>query len=545
MAYSYLHMKEIRSEAAKSPRLDSWKEIAGYLNRGVRTVRRWEVARGLPVHRVPGGGKPGVYALKSELDGWWKRVRVHLVEEAHGAAPESRTPSVAVLPFANLTADKGNEYFSDGLADEIITALTRVPGLRVTARTSSFTFRGKEQDIRKIGGILGVSTLLEGSVQRAAGRIRVSAQLVCAVDGYHLWSQSYDRDLADVFAIQDEISAAIARALEVRLTPSRTLPRTANLDAYNYWLQGRYYQQYENMEALAKCRNCLERAIALDPRFPQPYLGLAGLARSVAQFGVIRPRDAIAQGWAAIRKAFELDDSLAEGYALSGAYRAWMDFDWSGAGADFDRALELSPASAETHRLRATHYLVPTGRLREAEEEMERAVASDPVSPLMYVYLGEVLLWERQFDRGLAKMETAFELRPDYALGLWYRGAALYFQGRLEEGLMLFQSALQKVGPNPVMIGGIGMTLAQLGRQAEARAALAQLQAADRERYTPPLAHAQIHLALGDTDAAFEWLDRAVEERDPHIFDLPCKPIWDAIRADPRFTALLHKMRLS
>ena len=537
-------MNEHGSESGVlSDTLDSWKAIAGYLNRGVRTVRRWELVRGLPVHRVPGGGKPGVYALKSELDGWWKGTRA-LAEGNGQAGPRLRPPSVAVLPFSNLTADKEHEYFSDGLADEIITALTHVQGLRVAARTSSFAFRGKEQDVRKIGAALGVSTLLEGSVQTSGGRIRVSAQLVNASDGFHLWSHRFDRQPADVFAIQDEISRAVAAALEVQLRASGATRRTANLDAYNHWLKGRYYQQYEDLEALTKCRTYFERAIALDPSFAQPYLGIAELCRAAAEFGTGRPTELGTQGRVAIQRALELDDCLGEAYALRGTYRAWLDYDWPGAEADFQRARVLAPASAALHSLRALNCLVPVGRLPEAEEEMNRAVELDPVSPFACTFLGKVLLWQRRYADAQVKIEAALELRPDYGLGHWYRGVALWFQGRTQEAVAVWESAMRKIGPNAAMMGAIGMALGYLGRHAEARSILAELEAASRQRYVTGIACAQIHMSLGNVEATFEWLDRAVEERDPHILDLPCKPIWDGLREDRRFAALLRKMRL-
>lgn len=446
-------------------------------------------------------------------------------------------PSVAVLPFANLSGDKKNQYFSDGLADEIITALTRVHGLRVTARTSSFAFRGRQDDVREIGARLGVRTLLEGSVQRSQGRVRVSAQLVDVRDGFHLWSEHYDREVGDVFAIEDEISRAIACALEVRLAPSHRARHTANLDAYRCWLKARHDLLHGDLDTVPKCRACLEQAISIDPLFPLPYLGLAELLRHAAYFGAIHPQEALADGWAAVRKAFELDDSLGEAYALSGAYRAWKDFDWKGAGADFDRALELAPGSEEVHRLFATYYLVPTGRLPEAEEEMQRAVESDPLSPVAHIELGKVLLWARQFDRAQAQMEVAFDLRPDYFQAIWYRGVALFFQGRIEEALAFWPPAMQRYA-----IGTRGLCLGLLGRHAEARAALAEAETVERQRC---MNHAVIYLGLGETDAALEWLDRAIDERDPHILDIPCKPIWDGVRDNPRFTALLRKMRLA
>jgi TolB-like protein len=538
-------MKLLRPEPAVSNEtLDSWKAIAAFLHRDVRTVMRWERVRGLPVHRLPGGGKPGVYALRSELDGWWRMSGAHPVG---GEQATPRPPAVAVLPFANLSGDKDNEYFSDGLADEVITRLTRIPGLRVTARTSSFAFRDEFRDVREIGTELGVTAILEGSVQRSAARCRVSAQLVDARKGFHLWSDHYDREVADVFAVQDEISAAIARALAVRLEPPRAPRPHADMEAYKNWLKGHhhYHQLYEHLDAGDKCRRYLERAIALDPRFPHPYVTLAQLYRHAPIAGIMPPQEAIARGRRAVERALELDDSLGEAHALAGAYRAWADFDWSRAAADLERALELAPASAEVHTLRVLYHLVPTGRLREAEAEMELAVESDPVSPLAYIELGKVLLWSRQFDRAQAELDAAFELRPDYPLAVWYRGVGYYFQGRFEDALVLWEPVLEQVGGSPTLLGAIGMALGQVGRHAEARDRLGALVALEGSRYAPPVSRAQVHLGLGETNAVFEWLDRAVEERDPLLLDLPGKPIWDGIRDDPRFTALLRRMRLA
>jgi serine/threonine-protein kinase len=272
---------------------------------------------------------------------------------------------------------------------------------------------------------------------------------------------------------------------------------------------------------------------------------LAELIRHAPIAGLMPAGEAIAEGRGAVERAIALDDSLGEAHALAGAYRAWADFDWSGAAKDFDRALQRSPASAEVHTLRAAYHLVPTGRLREAEEEMERAVESDPVSPLAHIELGKVLLWERQFDRAQAVLEAAFELRPDYPLAVWYRGVGCYFRGRFEEALALWQPVVERVGGSPTLLGAVGMALGQVGRHVEARQALAALAAVEGTRYAPPTSRAQVHLGLGETDAVFQWLERAVEQRDPLILDLPCKPIWDGVRHDPRFEALLRRMRLA
>ena len=448
--------------------------------------------------------------------------------------------SVAVLPFVNLTANKGTGYFGDGLADEIITVLTRVPGLRVTARTSSFAFRDKQNDVREIAHQLGVDAVLEGSVQQSRGRIRVSAQLVSARDGFHLWSEHYDRELKNIFEIQDEISGAIARALEVRLGPSCGVRRARNLEAYNWWLKARHYLHCGDLSTVPKCRACLECAISMDPSFAEAYLGLAELFRHAAYFEAMDPRQAVSEGWAAIRKAFDLGDSLGATHALSGAYRAWGDFDWEGASVEFKRSLELTPGSEEAHRLFATYYLVPTGRLKEAEEEMRLAVQSDPLSPLAHIELGKVLLWAHQFDSAQEQMDTAFELRPDYFSAIWYKGVALFFQGRLEEALAFWPQAMKAHA-----IGTTGLCLGLLGRHREARVLLAELDTIEKQRYPMPMFRAQIHLGLGEADAALEWLDRSIDERDPHILDISCKPIWDSLRDKPRFSALLRKMRLA
>ncbi len=529
-----------------SDTLDSWKAIAAHLRRDVRTVMRWERDRRMPVHRVPGGGKPGVYALKAELDDWWRTSRSDLLARDGNAPPQPRKPTVAVLPFANLSGDKESEYFSDGLADEIITALTRVPGLGVTARTSSFAFRSRQVDVRRIGGALGVGTVLEGSVQRSGGRVRVAARLIDATNGFHVWSERFDRELADVFAIQDEISRAIAGALEVRLAPIPSSRRTTSLEAYQLWLKGRYYHPFGgelSMQAIGTCRECYQHAIALDPSFPQPYLGLAELSRLVGYLGIVPAKEAGANARAAIRKALELDDALGEAYALSGAYRAWLDFDWRAAEDDFNRAAALSPAAVDTHWLR-TMVLLPHNRMEEAVEEMERAIELDPLSPLLHSLFAWLLAFKRDFNHAMAESETALRLAPEHPGALGLRGSVLYFSNRIEEGVALWESTAQKMARAPSVIAPLGYGLGRLGRKAEARAILAELDAAARKSYVTPFSHALVCIGLGEFDTAFEWLDRAVDERDVHILHLTVKPVYDPIRTDPRFHSLLRKMKL-
>lgn len=259
--------------SAPNERLESWKEIGAYLNRDLRTVQRWERTKGLPVRRLPGGDMARVYAFRSELDAWWSRRGVNLQE----AAAPTPQPSIAVLPFANLSADKENEYFGDGLAEDIIDAMTKLPGLRVVPRTSAFAFQGKNVDVSEIATRLKVATILEGSVRKAGSRIRVTAQLIQADDQSHLWSERYDREMTDVFAIQDEISRAIVEKLRVRLAGDRPVVKrhTENVEAYNLFLRGRHSILRLTPESLAKGKVYLDQAIALDPEYALAYAATA------------------------------------------------------------------------------------------------------------------------------------------------------------------------------------------------------------------------------------------------------------------------------
>jgi TolB-like protein len=517
-----------------SERLDSWKDIAAYLGREVRTVQRWESERALPVHRLPGGDKPRVYALKPELDAWLG---------ARGAEPVE-TPSIAVLPFVNLSGDKENEYFSDGLADEILNALTRVPRLRVTARTSSFAFRGREQDVREIGARLGASALLEGSVRREAGRVRVSAQLVSSKDGYHLWSENYDRELDGIFAVQDDIAAAVARELKARLGPRTLVERpTADLEAYNQWLKGRYVGGRWTPEAVAEARECYAAALARDPQFALPYVALADLLFEASWFGLAQPVEACREAKEAVLKALALDDTLGEAHSILGALRGVAEYDWANAEKAFERALELCPGSVAVRHRYAWYFLTPKLRIAEALTELRQAVGQDPFSPLLHSVLGFVLIAAREYERAEAECRVAVDLAP----GLWwpqfFLSCALIPQGKAEEGIARVRLACDRIGGGPLAIAAMCLTYGLLGCTDEAARMLAQLEETGRTTPVPALALAWAYLGLGD-ERVFEWLGKAIDERHPAVIHMPWEPMYDGIRGDPRFRALLARMGL-
>ena len=345
------------------------------------------------------------------------------------ASDAKAIPSIAVLPFTNLSADKENEYFSDGLAEDIIDALTQVPGLRVMARTSAFSFRGKEADVREIGARLNVEHILEGSVRRAGNRLRVTAQLVKASDGYHLWSQRFDREMTDVFAIQDEISQAIVEKLRVRLAGDRPLVKryTENLAAYDLCLKARYHLLKMTQEGREAGRRYCEQAIALDPNYALAYVVLAESYLWSAFWGSTDPREAFARAKSAALEALRLDDTIADAHSALGTVLGSGEFDWHGAEREFSRALELSPSSAAVRYdyawCYAMWFLYPLGRVEQALTEMRRALELDPLDPFYNTLLGYLLRLHaaiRAGDRATAARHRSgpdLLLRPLVSLG--------------------------------------------------------------------------------------------------------------------------------
>ncbi|MBN2318800.1 MAG: protein kinase [Acidobacteria bacterium] len=304
-------------------------------------------------------------------------------------SPEEPQPSIAVLPFVNMSGDKEQEYFSDGLAEEIINALTKIPGLKVIARTSAFAFKGKDQDITKIAEALRVSNILEGSVRKSGNRIRVTAQLITASDGSHLWSERYDRELTDVFEIQDEICQAIVDNLRIELSVGFpiTKPPTGNVEAYNLYLKGRYHISKFKQESLAKGRQYCEQAVAIDPDYALAWFGLAFFHAAMSYFGFMPSNIANTESRQAVMKALELDEMLAEAHATLGTLHA-MEFNWKGAKGEFLRALELNPESADAWHYYSFFYLTPTRRIDRAIAASQKALELDPLSPNMQVNLG-------------------------------------------------------------------------------------------------------------------------------------------------------------
>ncbi len=463
-----------------------------------------------------------------------------------GASAVSPAPGIAVLPFMNMSDDKEDEYFSDGLTEEIINALTKVAGLRVTARTSSFAFRGKELEIREIGARLAVDKILEGSVRRSGNKIRVTAQLINVSDASHIWSERYDRELMDVFAIQDEISQAIADKLRVDFGAERRSSKrsTKSPEAHNSYLQGRYHLAKFTPEGFAAAKQCFEQAIARDPGFALAYDGLAEFYWYLGLFGFAPPKDAFSTGiWAALR-AVEIDDTLGDTHALVGMYRKELDYNWPEVRRENQRALELSPSSSVVRLRMAISELMPMGRLKDAVEAVKAAIEANPLSLFDRWWMSVMYYLSHDNDRALEQARFMIDLDPSYFVGHWMRGMICLAQGTLEESVAGFREAAARSGNAPLMLGWLGLGLAKAGQGAEARALLEKLTEISKTAYVPPTCFGWIHLGLGNVDEAFVWIDRAIEGRDPLIIPIKSYHFLDPLRADPRFQALLRKMNL-
>jgi eukaryotic-like serine/threonine-protein kinase len=454
-------------------------------------------------------------------------------------------PSIAVLPFVNMSGDKEQEYFSDGLAEEIINALTKIPGLKVPARTSSFYFRGKETDIQEISTKLKVNNILEGSVRRSGNRIRITAQLINAADGYHLWSERYDRELTDVFAIQDEISRAIAEKFRVQLLGDRQLVKrhTENVEAYSVYLNGNYQLFKFTAGSMAKSKEYFDQAISIDPNYALAWQGLALYYWWSGYLGFMPSNETNAQCLRAVTKALECDETLAEAHSLLATLLAGK-YDWVGSEREFLNALKLDPDSADVLANYSQYYLIPMQRLAEVITASRKALELDPLSPHLQTHLGIWYWFAQQYDRSIAHYANALEIDPQYHWAYMFMGLSYIAIERYDEGVRACETAVQIVQRNQISLGILGWAYARVARIGEAQAILEELQELKNFSYVSPSSFVWTYLALGEIDKGFDWMERAVDEHDPMALQIPIHPEFIPLRSHPRYHALLRKMNL-
>jgi eukaryotic-like serine/threonine-protein kinase len=455
--------------------------------------------------------------------------------------------SVAVLPFVNLSADAESEYFSDGLTEELIHALSRIPGLHVVSRTSAFAFKGKPQSIRTIGEALKVSTVVEGAVRTIGQKLRVNAQLVSVADGYCLWSQRFDREMKDVFEIQDEIAQKIVDMLKVKLGREESLAlikRRGNLEAYDLYLRGRFHWNKRGGEGFQRALEYFQEALTHDPDYAEVYSGIADFHIAVASWGLAVPAEAWPKAKAAAKRSLEIDDTLAEAHASMGTIRMWYEWNWKDAEREFRTAIGLNPGHPNAH-IQYNLLLVQTGRFEEAEREIRAALLCDPLSVLINTYLAGLLHYRREYDRSIDQCRRALELDPNdielhVVMALNYEQKGMY-----DDAIGELALASKLSGNNPLILGPLGSCYGALGQRAEAMKLISELDRLSRLGYVAPITRVMIYLALQEHGLAFEWLERAADERNVLLCYLGVGPIYDSIRDDPRYANLLRRIGLA
>jgi len=463
-------------------------------------------------------------------------------------APETAS-SVAVLPFVNLNGDSANEFLSDGLTDDLIESLGQAPGLRVAGRTSAFRFKGKSLSVREIGQQLKVHAILKGTVQVFGDHLRITAQLNNASDGHHLWSGSFERDTKDAREIQRDISTEVASVLGARLvhggdekTLSIVNAASPTHDAYQNYLQGLYHWNKLKADELAMAIGYFEKAIAADPSFARAYTALADCYVMAPQVAAAPPGEIVPKIRAAASRALELDSSLGEAH-IDLAICAEYDFDWATAGAEFKKGLDLSPDNAVAH-LWYAKYLAVVGRRPEVLVQRKIAAELDPVSPYAVQAVGGYLSVMGHYDEAIAQFQKAITLEPNFGLSHQGLGVAYILRGRdPAEGIAELETACTLM-PGARREALLGWAYATIGNTVEARRILNRFLAESNRPSFPALAIGQVYIGLGDKDRAFEWLQKAADQRD---LDLTLK--WDSfyepLRSDARYTALLRRLKLS
>ncbi len=467
---------------------------------------------------------------------------------AKGRSALDNANAIAVLPFTNLSSEQENEYFSDGLTEELINALTKVEGLRVVAWNSAFQLKGKPRDIRRIAEQLGVRAVLEGSVRRTHDRLRITAQLVDATDGHYLWSETYERPLKDIFAIEDEISSAIVGALRIKLTgpAGRSLVTryTENIQAYHLYFKGRFFWNKRTEEDFYKALGYFEQAIQIDANHAPAYAGMADCYIMLGEHGSVPALSIMRKARATESRALEIDPRLAEAHVSLGTVAALYEWNWAESERHFRRALELNPSYATAHHWYGYDYLAPQGRLDEAIAALERAHHLDPLSLIILTCLGTLYDMAREYKRACECYGKVFDIDPGFVRAYLSAGRSYLHQDMPREAIASFEKARELTPSSPVPLALLAHAYNVSGAHAEADRLRQALDRFARTCCVSSYLMARAQLGFNH-DRAFEWLEKAFEERDPRLAHMNVSPIWDPLRADPRFSALIGRMGLS
>lgn len=460
-----------------------------------------------------------------------------------------------ILPFVNLSGDPGDDYFSDAMTDEIITAIAAVSPkhLGVIARTTAMRFKGSRKNVGQIGHEVAVDYVLEGAVRRTERQVGINVQLIKVRDQTHVFAKKYLADAEDIFRMQDiiaqEVAAEVATPRANEASSASRLERasrrpTQNLAAYDLYLRGRFQLYKFSAEGFKQAKQYLENALERDPEFALACDALAELYWYLGFFGYLPPKETCSRGLFYTVRALEIDNSLADTHALLGMYRKQVDYDWPEVRREMSRALELNPTSPVVRLRYAMGELMPFGRLEEAITQIKMALESDPLSMIIRSWLGVMLWFDRQYEQAIEEARRLIELDTNYDVGYLIVGQACCMQHAFDNAIVALRKASELSGNSPMVRGWLGLALAQGGNTAEARNLLQNLSAVAGRAYVPSSSFAWIYFGLGELDEAFLWMDRAIEARDPMMTPIKSYPFLDPIRNDPRFATLLRKMNL-
>jgi len=464
-----------------------------------------------------------------------------------GVSPETETvmPSIVVLPFVNMNKDTETEFLSDGVTEDIIIALSKLEELKVVDRNSAFRFKDKTPDIKEIGRQLRVGSILTGSVRRASNRLRINVQLSNVADGYEIWSERFDRVLEDIFDIQDEISRAVVDALKVKLfihKKERLVKRhTTNIDAYNYYLKGRYHWNQRTLESIVKAKEYFEQALVEDPQYALAYSGVADCFGSLGLLGACSPAEVLQEGKAAALKAIEFDPALAEAHASLGFIEAQYNRNWDFADRKLQHALELDPGYANALHWRALQVLTATGRLEEAEVSARLARAKQPTTAAIDFDVGWVVFHMRKYDEAIAELLNTLELDRNLYYTHWLLGRTFLQKGEYEKAFSYFE----RVQLLPLGKGLMGYAYALSGQQEKSEKILNELLNDSRQEHIFAYQVALVYCAFGEVDKVFEWLNKAYEVHDPWLCYIKVAPEFEHLHSDPRWDDLMQRMGLS
>ena len=463
-------------------------------------------------------------------------------------AVESAFPekSIAVLPFENLSEDKANVYFAEGIQDEILTRLSKIADLKVISRTSTQHYKSAPENLPEIARQLGVAHILEGRVQKSGDAVRVSVQLIKAADDSHLWADTFDRKLTDIFSVESEIAKTIAETLRAKLTASEeravAVRPTENPEAYQLYLKGRFFWNKRTTADLKKSIDYFNQAIEKDPKYALAYAGLADAWAVLPLFGGGAPKECNPKAEAAAKRAIQLDETLAEPHASLGLLLAIYYFDFSSSIREFERAIELNPNYATAHHWIGNLPLTFIGQFDRGIAELKRALELDPLSMVTNANLGQTYCYSRQYEDAIAQLRRTIEMDPGFYYAHYQLGEALELTGNLDAAIAEYQKA-RELNDDPFVEALLAQALAKSGKADEARSLLDQLEQASQHRYVPAYGIGLIHLGLGEKEQALRSFEKSYEDRDgTEIGYVKVNPLLDSLRGDPHFEALVEKV---